>query len=207
MPDAAAPIPLRSLGLAGWPSDVRDLVDAVVDVARRLNQNVLAAEHLLVVGAENGLEEMARTVGSLAAFREALLDGLYDDREHFKRTGPGAEKELFVTPGLKATLLRLKAGEDPPRVLAELMQGDEPRLRRALAYARDVEPDVVPPDTLALDAEATVDPGRSAAPPSGEASAASASASASSPSRAAERSRTPGRRASGALPLTSDIIG
>ncbi|HEX5010612.1 MAG TPA: ATP-dependent Clp protease ATP-binding subunit [Planctomycetota bacterium] len=147
-------VALKSLDTKAWPASLRDLLDAVVDVARRLGHNVLGPEHLMVVGAENGVPAMARLVPSLAAFREALLDSLYDDRDSFRHLAPkGDEEQLFVEPSLITVLERLKKGEEAPRVLSDLMQGNEPRVRRALTYARGADKEVQPPDTLTLDGE------------------------------------------------------
>jgi len=148
-------VALKSLDTKSWPASLRDLLDAVVDVARRLGHNVLGAEHLMVVGAENGVPAMARLVPSLAAFREALLDALYDARDTFRHLAPkGDEEEWFITPELLAALDRLRKGDEAPRVLADVMQGPGPRIRRALTFARNAETEVQPPDTLALEREA-----------------------------------------------------
>ncbi|MHC4845874.1 MAG: hypothetical protein ACYTCU_06905, partial [Planctomycetota bacterium] len=120
-------VPLTTLSLDSWDESIRQLFDAVVDVAKRLHQNVVGVEHLLVVGAENGVEEMADVAPNLAAFREALLDALYAEREDFRRLSPeGAEQEVFLQPELLAAFERFRADESPPRVLEELMQGDAP---------------------------------------------------------------------------------
>jgi ATP-dependent Clp protease ATP-binding subunit ClpC len=143
---------IKSLDQGAWKPEVRELLEVVVDVARRLNQNVVGVEHLMVVGAENGVESMARTVPNLAAFREALLDLLYDDRAAFRHLAPeGDEAEIFLLPSLVAVFERMHGGEPPPRVLEELMLGDEPRIRRALLEARGTEPEVVPPDTQTIE--------------------------------------------------------
>src|SRR5262245_27069523 len=148
-------VALKSLDTKSWPSSLRDLLDAVVDVARRLGHNVLGPEHLMVVGAENGVPAMARLVPSLAAFREALLDALYDARDLLRHLAPkGDEEEWFLTADLLGALDRLRKGDEAPRVLADVMQGPGPRIRRALSFARDAETEVQPPDTLTLEREA-----------------------------------------------------
>lgn len=131
---------------------VRDLLESAEFVARRLNHNVIGCEHLMVVGAEQGLEEMARTVPSLSAFREALLDALFDDREQFRYESVADDEEIWVKPDLAQVVKRLEEGEPIPGVLAEVMRGDIARIRRAVAYARDNEPEVLPPDTMTLEA-------------------------------------------------------
>jgi ATP-dependent Clp protease ATP-binding subunit ClpC len=134
-------------------AEIRELMAAVRDVARRLNHNVLALEHLLVVGAENGVEEMARTVPSLTAFREALLDSLFDDRDAFRYQPKADDETLFFTASLAALVKRLGRGETTRDLLVETMLSEElPRIRKALDYARGNEPEVVPPDTITLDA-------------------------------------------------------
>ena len=86
-----SPIALSSLDTRSWPGSLREMLGAVLDVARRLGHNVLGPEHLMVVGAENGAPAMARLVPSLAAFREALLDyhaamlAFGDSAPHFER--------------------------------------------------------------------------------------------------------------------------
>jgi ATP-dependent Clp protease ATP-binding subunit ClpC len=148
-------VALKTLDLKPWPASLRDLLDAVIDVARRLGHNVLGPEHLMVVGAENGVPAMARLVPSLAAFREALLDALYDDRDAFRHLAPkGDEEAWFIEPALMAMLERLRKGEEAPKVLADLMQGNEPRVKRAVTHARGADREVQPPDTLTLEAEA-----------------------------------------------------
>src|SRR5262245_36932729 len=148
-------VALKSVDTKTWPASLRDLLDAVVDVARRLGHNVLGVEHLLVVGAENGLPAMAHLVPSLAAFREALLDSLYDDRDAFRHLAPkGDEESWFLQPALVALLDRLRSGAEAPKVLSELMQGNDPRVKRALEFARGEASEVQPPDTLTLEREA-----------------------------------------------------
>lgn len=153
MPESAdAYLPLAEFENRSLVDNVRELLDAVIDVARRLNHNVLAPEHLLVVGSENGVAEMSRKVPSLSAFREALLDSLFDDRDMFRYEPEQDDERLFVKPELVTLLERIQAGEDAPAILAELMGGGGKRVKRALAYARDADPDVIPPDTMSIEA-------------------------------------------------------
>jgi ATP-dependent Clp protease ATP-binding subunit ClpA len=152
-------VALQTLHAEGWPAPARELLDAVVDVARRLSHNVVGLEHLLVVGAENGAESMARVMPSLSAFREALLDALHHDRDSFRRLKPaGAESEVFLLPELLVVLERVRAGESALKVLGDIVESDAPRIARAVAFARGNEPDVLPPDTLALDRDHAGDP-------------------------------------------------
>jgi ATP-dependent Clp protease ATP-binding subunit ClpA len=132
--------------------EVRELLESAEFVARRLNHNVIGCEHVMVVGAEQGLEEMARTVPSLSAFREALLDGLFDDREQFRYERDADDEQMWVKPELVQLVKRLEEGEPFERVLAEVMRGDIARIRRSVEYARDNEPEVLPPDTMTLEA-------------------------------------------------------
>jgi ATP-dependent Clp protease ATP-binding subunit ClpA len=192
----AALVPLETLHAEGWPTPVRELLDAVVDMARRLAHNVVGLEHLLVVGAENGVESMAHVVPSLAAFREALLDALHDDRSTFRRLKPaGAEAQVFLQPALLALLERVRSGESATKLMAEVMESSAPRIVRAVSFARGTEPDVLPPDTLALDKERAWDPslatGVGASQGEGESDGESGGRADGSPRRT--------------LPLTSDL--
>jgi ATP-dependent Clp protease ATP-binding subunit ClpC len=192
-------VPLSTLPLDSWDKNIRMLFDAVVDVARRLNQNVVAVEHLLVVGAENGVEEMADVAPNLAAFREALLDALYAEREDFRRLSPeGAEQEVFLQPDLLAAFDRFLADESPPLVLEELMRNSDPRIATAVGAALKEGPEVVPPDTLTLEGEtpwdASID--TSVATGSARERASGSGAPATTPSPAGKPR---------ALPLTTDL--
>jgi ATP-dependent Clp protease ATP-binding subunit ClpC len=152
-------VPLSTLPLDAWSEDIRLLLDAVVDMGKRMHQNVLGLEHLLVVGAENGVEEMADVAPNLAAFREALLDSLYADRETFRRVSPeGAEQETFLQPELLSAFDRMCADEPAPRVLEDLMREKSPRITSAVRSALEEGPEVVPPDTLTLEGEGAWDP-------------------------------------------------
>ena len=82
--DSSSFVAFEEVRSDGHAPEVRDLLESAEFVARRLNHSVVGCEHLMVVGAEQGLEEMARLVPSLSAFREALLDSLFDDREQFR---------------------------------------------------------------------------------------------------------------------------
>jgi ATP-dependent Clp protease ATP-binding subunit ClpC len=157
MPERAPDtVPFDSLGADGWSPELRELLDAVADVAGRLDHDVLGLEHLLVVGAENGTETMALQVASLAAFREALLDLLYDDREQFRRGDPDASPdERWVQPALVEAFRRMREGEAPTAVIAALMLDESPRIRSALSAARGSDPEIVPPDTQMLERELT----------------------------------------------------
>ena len=74
MPESAPDVvTYESLGADAWSPELRELLEAVADVASRLDHDVLSPEHLLVVGAENGTEAMARQVA--ATDRGHLLDG------------------------------------------------------------------------------------------------------------------------------------
>ncbi len=150
--DSAAFRPLDDIRNDRQSPEVRDLLEAVAFVARRLDHDVVGCEHALVVGAEQGLAEMARLVPSLPAFREALLDALFDDREQFRYQRDAGDERLWVKPEFAKLVARLDEGEPIPRVLAEAMRADIPRIQAALAYARDNEPDVLPPDTMTLEA-------------------------------------------------------
>jgi ATP-dependent Clp protease ATP-binding subunit ClpC len=144
----------ESLGADSWSPELRELLEAVADVAGRLDHDVLAPEHLLVVGAENGTEAMARQVASLSAFREALLDLLYDDREQFRRRDDdAAPEERWVQPALVEAFRRMREGEAPPAVLAGLMLDENTRIRGALTAGRGTDPEIVPPDTQTLERE------------------------------------------------------
>ena len=93
---------------------------------------------------------MARSVPSLSAFREALLDSLFDDRDEFRYEHDADEEQMWVKPAMARMVERLEEGEPIPRVLADLMLGDVPRIQRAVAYARDNDPEVLSPDTVTL---------------------------------------------------------
>jgi ATP-dependent Clp protease ATP-binding subunit ClpC len=148
------PVALKSLDTRAWPASLREMLAAVLDVARRLGHNVLGPEHLMVVGAENGAPSMARLVPSLAAFREALLDLLHDQGDDFRRPGKAGEPEaVWLQPALADVFDRLRKGADAQPVLHELMQGGSPRIQGALKLAQGAESELRPPDTLSLDAE------------------------------------------------------
>ncbi|HTE05402.1 MAG TPA: AAA family ATPase [Planctomycetota bacterium] len=196
----AALVALETLHAEAWPPPVRELLDAVVDVARRLSHNVVGLEHLLIVGAENGVESMAHVVPGLAAFREALLDALHDDRDSFRRRAPaGAEAQVFVRPALLALLQRVRAGEPATKLMAETMESDLPRIVRALSFARGTEPDVLPPDTIALEKERAWDPSLA----TGAGADADADADATDSGEDGSPQRTGGEPRT--LPLTSDL--
>jgi ATP-dependent Clp protease ATP-binding subunit ClpA len=185
-------MPIKSLEQGEWKPELRELLEVVVDVARRLNQNVVSVEHLMVVGAENGVESMARAVPNLAAFREALLDLLYDDRAAFRHLAPaGDEAEIFLQPSLVAVFHRMHSGEPPPKVLEELMVSDEPRIRRALLEARGNEPEVVPPDTQTIERDRW--------------DASIASQSQAEGEAWTEAAPTPARADGASIPLTTDL--
>ncbi len=197
-------IPLQELSTDGWPAPLRGLLEAIEDVARRLGHNVLVPEHLLIVGAENGVEEMARAAPNLAAFREALLDLLHDAREQLRRgRADGKRREVFVRQDLVAALRRIEAGENATELLVEFMRGDEPRIRRALGAARGSEPEIVPPGTLTLDREAALDPSLAGSLSAAEAAASSAAAPRRAGSRPQAQAR-PSRRPQ-VIPLTTDL--
>lgn len=132
---------------AAYPDEVRDVIEAVRDVAQRLDQNVCDVEHLMVVGAENGIATMGRLVPSLGGFRELLLDRLFEDREHFRRSEDG----LFFTAALVEVLGRLRDGEDPEVVMLDVMLGDHERVHDAVQRCQADEPEVVLPDTLIVE--------------------------------------------------------
>ncbi|MHC5210973.1 MAG: AAA family ATPase [Planctomycetota bacterium] len=183
----------ESLGADAWSPELRELLEAVADVASRLDHDVLSPEHLLVVGAENGTEAMARQVANLSAFREALLDLLYDDREQFRRSDPDAgPDERWVRPALVDAFRRMREGESPPDVLAALMLGESPRIQGALQAGRGTDPEIVPPDTQMLERELTSATG--SLDTTGNAAAAKASSAAAGP-------RPEGR----VIPLTTDL--
>lgn len=130
---------------------VSTLLEDVIDVAQRLNHNVLAPEHLMVVAAENGVEEMARLMPGLSAFREALLDALYDDRDMLRYQPVENDERLWMQPDLHKAMQQIQSGDSVPDVLVEVMLSELPRITRAVDYARGTEPDVLPPDTITLD--------------------------------------------------------
>ncbi len=153
MPDKP-PVDLRRLDTKAWPASLREMLGAVLDVGRRLGHNVLGPEHLLVVGAENGVPSMARLVPSLAAFREALLDLLHDQSDDFRRPAARAEAEaVWLQPALAEIFERLRKGTDAQSLLHEVMQGGGPRIQGALRLAQGAESELRPPDTLSLDAD------------------------------------------------------
>ncbi len=157
MPDKP-PVALARLDTKGWPASLREMLAAVLDVARRLGHNVLGPEHLMVVGAENGAPSMARLVPSLAAFREALLDLLHDEGDDFRRPGkPGEAEVIWLQPALAEVFERLRKGADAQPVLQEVMQGGSPRIQGALRAAQGADSELRPPDTLSLDAEEAED--------------------------------------------------
>ena len=173
----------------------RRLLEAAADVGRRLDHDRLGVEHLLVAGAEGGDPAMARVAGSLAAFREALLDLLYSDRASFKqRGGRGGPRGrgLLVQRPLAAALERLDGGQAQGAVLAGLMASRSPRVARALSVARRAGPEVVPPDTQTLERE------RSPA-------SASLDVPAEAPPAAAAQAVATGRPDGRVVPLTTDL--
>ncbi|MFT7463042.1 MAG: ATP-dependent Clp protease ATP-binding subunit ClpA [Pseudohongiellaceae bacterium] len=135
----------------GLKDIVRDLLEDVIDVAQRLNHNLLAPEHLMVVAAENGVEEMARLMPGLSAFREALLDALYDDRDMLRYQPAANDERLWMQAGLHQALQQIQNGDSVPDVLVEVMLSELPRITQAVAYARGTGPDILPPDTITLD--------------------------------------------------------
>ena len=153
MPESAdSLLPLEAFRSRELPAELLELVEEVVGVGRRLNHNVLGPEHLMVVGAEHGVQEMARMVPSLSSFREALLDALYDDRDAFRYEPEGGDDDsVWLQHPLVAALERIAQGEEPQEVMTGMMLSEAPRIARAVAYARGNEPDVVPPDTLTLE--------------------------------------------------------
>lgn len=201
MPEPAANlVPLPVYAEQELPPDIVELLDAVADVARRLNHNVLSIEHLLVVGAENGVEDMALAVPSLSAFREALLDGLFADREAFRYEAEQDDEQLYLQADLGKVFDRLADGEDAPGLLAELMSSETPRIQAALAFARGTEPDVLPPDSVSLD--------RSFDFGAADASDESVGASQPAPQQAPpgeHGARPDGAQAPPDLPLTTDL--
>ncbi len=58
----ATHVALESVDVQRWKPHVRDLLESVLDVARRLGHNLVDVEHFLVAGAELGVEEMAKAV-------------------------------------------------------------------------------------------------------------------------------------------------
>ncbi|GJM21883.1 MAG: hypothetical protein DHS20C15_17980 [Planctomycetota bacterium] len=185
--------------------DVVELLDAVTDVARRLNHNVLGVEHLLVVGAENGVEDMARAVPSLTAFREALLDALFHDREEFRYEAESGDDLIYLRSELAAVLDRIQAGEDAPDLLAELMLLDVKRVRAALTYARGTEPDVMPPDSLSLDRSHDLSADLSADEAAASADGAATASQSAAPNPSSGRGQAPGPALRPELPLTLDL--
>jgi ATP-dependent Clp protease ATP-binding subunit ClpA len=152
MPDPAEPIvPLATFMEASHGQEVVQLVELISDVALRLDHHILAVEHLMVVGAENGVEEMARHVPGLSAFREALLDSLFDDREQFQYGAAEGEEQMQISTSLANLLGRIDGGETCQDLMVEVMLGDSPRIARAVNYSRGREPDVIPPDTMTLE--------------------------------------------------------
>ena len=153
MPETSEPLlPLATFLETPRGEEVKQLIEEVSDVALRLDHDILSFEHLMVVGAEVGVAEMALHVPGLSAFREALLDGLFDDRERFQYS-PGKEQDerLYVTAGLAKLLERIDRGERCQDLMVEVMLGSSPRIARAVAYSRGREPDVIPPDTMTLE--------------------------------------------------------
>jgi len=160
---------------------------------------------------------MAQAVPSLAAFREALLDALAEDKDAFRVNGAKVpEDAMFLQPALLVALEKLGKGGDSQKLLADLMESDTPRISKALAFARGVDPEVVSPDTVTLDSETQwdatlagsgVSSGVSSGGTEGGLSGADASpsaASAAEPAPAGSRRRR-GRRSEEALPLTIDL--
>jgi ATP-dependent Clp protease ATP-binding subunit ClpC len=145
--------PFAELKADQQPPEVSDLLESAQSVARRLDHNVIGCEHLMVVGAEQGVEEMSQAVPSLSAFREALLDSLFDDREQFRyERDADSDEQMWAKPELVQIVQRLQAGEPVRKLLAEIMRGEIRRIQQAVAYARDNEPEVLPPDTMTLEA-------------------------------------------------------
>ena len=152
MPESSSSfVPLKTLQDGGGPPELAEFVDEVLRVARRLDHNVLSLEHALVVGAERGLGDMARSVASLSAFREALLDALFDDRQQFRYEREAGDEAVWVKPALARLVRRLREGANLEDLLADGMQDDEARIRKAVAFARGSEPEVLPPDTITLE--------------------------------------------------------
>jgi len=143
--------PLETVVPADAPAALREFVDDVVRVARRLDHDVLACEHALVVGAEQGLEPLARSLPSLSAFREALLDALFDARAQFRHEGDAGEERFWVVPELVRLFQRERKGEALGELLRESLSSPSPLIRAAVAYARGTEPDMLPPDTAAME--------------------------------------------------------
>jgi ATP-dependent Clp protease ATP-binding subunit ClpA len=90
-------------------------------------------------------------VPGLSAFREALLDALYDDRDMLRYQPQEDDERLWMQPALIETLKQIQNGGSIPDALVEVMLSELPRITRAVAYARGTEPDVLPPDTITLD--------------------------------------------------------
>jgi len=152
MPEAGGSfIPFEKVQTSTVPPDVRAFFDEVKGVALRLNHNVISFEHALVVGAEEGEELMARNVPSLSAFREALLDALFEDRNEFRYEPDAGTEEMFVRPDVARSVQQLSQGKPRGELLAEIMLSDSPRIRKAIAFSRGNEPEIVPPDTITLD--------------------------------------------------------
>ena len=152
MPDPTDPIvTLTTFTGRGRSDEVQQLVELIKDVALRLGHDILALEHLMVVGSEAGVEEMARHVPGLSAFREALLDSLFDDREQFQYAGKEGEEGPHITTALANVLERIDGGERCQDLMVEVMLGESPRIARAVEYSRGREPDVIPPDTMTLE--------------------------------------------------------
>ncbi len=199
--DSAAFVQLDTLLSDAHPDELRELLDAVTFVARRLNHNVITCEHAMVVGAEQGLELMARAVPSLPAFREALLDSLFDDRDQFRYEAEADQEQMWVKPEMAQLLKRIEGGEAIPKVLAEVMRGDIPRIRRAVAYARDNEPEVLPPDTITLEALQDLQDSL----PSSTSRDAPPVAGASQEQDGADKVQSPRSGGRSPLPLTADL--
>ncbi len=140
-------IALEDVDPAAHPPEVQEVIDAVQALAQRLDQNVCDVEHLMVVGAENGIATMGRVVPSLGGFRELLLDAMYDDRDHFRHM----DDKVWFSVALVDVLGRLRDGEDPEIVMLDVMLSDNERIHRAVQKSQKDEPEIVLPDTLVLD--------------------------------------------------------
>lgn len=153
--ESPALISVKEAGLDRPDKQIRGLWDAIRDAARRLDHDILDLEHLMVVGAENGIKAMAQAVPSLASFREALLDLLFDHREDYRQGGE--HDEVLLHPDLVAALETLQKAEDPGEVMADIMQEGKdlgwkrPIIEQALAYARGQSQEVRPADTVVLE--------------------------------------------------------
>ncbi|MGQ0552328.1 MAG: AAA family ATPase [Planctomycetota bacterium] len=196
-------VALESVDVQRWKPHVRDLLESVLDVTRRLGHNLVDVEHFLVAGAELGVEEMAKAVPNLAAFREALLDVLYEDRESFRHRSAASDADkIFAQPRLLAIFERIAGGEPAPQLLAETMLGPLPRIRKAVATAKAMSPEVVPPDTLTLDRATKWDPSLASASVLSSPDLSAAVASAAAGATESDAAPASGGRA---VPLTVEL--